>query len=227
MQTFHPKTFSFLKNIAKHNNREWFADHKPTYVEVRDQFGQVLSEIGAGVAKFDPHLTPDNLEKSTKVFRIYRDSRFSKDKTPYKTNLGGHIVAAAGTEVHMPGYYLHIEPGNSFIGGGIWRPERMALNAIRDTLAEDHAPLEKILKAKKFRDAFGELSNDDVLKTIPHGFDIDHPAAHLLRYKSFTAGRKLSQKELMSPDFVKTAIKDFKALSPLITWLYAAIEKQR
>ena len=187
-----PSTLEFLQKIAVNNNRDWFNANKAEYVTAYEDvkaFGNAL------VDKMSEH---DEIEK-LKVFRIYRDVRFSKDKTPYKTSLSGSMVRA--TKWKRGGYYFHFEPENSFLGAGFWKPSSPDLARIRQEIAANPDELREILADKTFIKYFGELEGDKV-KTAPKGYKKDHPAIDLLRYKQFLVYHKFTDEQITSPDFV-------------------------
>ena len=171
----------FLAELERNNNREWFNANKGKYEaankEVISLTGQVLENIQA----FDSGLS-DIVAKDC-LFRIYRDVRFSGDKSPYKNNMGAWM-AAGGKKSPSAGYYMHFQPGQSFVAAGVWMPESPVLNAIRQEIHFNHAALSKVLNGKDFKRTFPKL-DDYQLKTVPKGFEKDHPAIELLKYKSF------------------------------------------
>ena len=212
-------TLTFLKKLKKNNDREWFEKHKDAFKAERDNFEKFIQGVANDIAKFDPRVKAALGDKKTiKLFRIYRDVRFSKDKSPYKTNFGGSI-APGGMDAGNPGYYVHIEPGNCFIAGGLHMPETKVLGRIRDVIAHDDKKLRTILKAAAFKKQFKSLSDYDVLKTVPRGYEQDHPAADLLRFKSYLGIRNVSDKLVTSKDFKKEVVTACRALKPLNEYL--------
>src|SRR5688572_17291647 len=179
-------TLKFLKNLDAHNDREWFLAHKEDYAKALNN----IREFKDAVVK---NLSRKDMIEDGRVFRIYRDVRFSKDKAPYKNNFGIHFTRA-GKQLRG-GYYLHIEPGKSFVGGGFWAPEPQDLKRIRDEFAFDDKPIRKIISNKKFIQYFGSLQGDE-LKTAPSGYERDHPAIDLIKKKQFTIGRNFKDKEV-------------------------------
>lgn len=155
------------------------------------------------------------------VFRIYKDVRFSKDKTPYKTNMGASINPD-GRKSLIAGYYLHIEPGASFLAGGIYMPEPNILNAVRQEIDYNPKPLLKIFSAASFKKYFNGLDEIDKLKTVPKGFDKNHPQIELLKHKHFIVTRNLSDKDILSKDFDKAVLAGYKAMQPFIEYLRVA-----
>ena len=219
MTTLSSSTLKFLKDLTKNNRRDWFKDHKAEFEKARDEFAQLVYELAEGVAGFDREVKRVlNHKKTVKVFRIYRDVRFSKDKSPYKTNFGG-VIGPGSMESGNPGYYLHITPGESFAGGGLHMPDPKTLARIRASIDKEASSLRKVLNDKNFKRYFKGLDDYDSLKTVPRGFDKNHPAADLLKHKSFTAGKHFTDNQVTKPAFIKETLKSFKALQPLINYL--------
>ncbi|MBK8465114.1 MAG: DUF2461 domain-containing protein [Chloracidobacterium sp.] len=214
------ETLDFLKKLSKNNNREWFQANKRSFDAAQDNMtafaGFLIGEIGKldnSVASIDP--------KSC-VFRIYRDVRFSKDKSPYKTNLGAYI-SPGGRKSMQPGYYFHLEPGKSFVAGGKHIPDGSETLKIRNAIAKNTAEFLKIVKKKSFLDTFGEL-HGDALKSAPKGFDADHKAIEYLKLKEFMAFTEFkSDKTLTDALFPKNLVKMMKEMYPLITFLRKAL----
>ena len=202
-------TLKFLKDIKKNNDREWFAKNKPRYQEELAKFKLFANTFLDEMNKIDEI-------EDLKVFRIYRDSRFSKDKTPYKTNFAGRFKRA--TARRRGGYYFHIEPGGSFLAGGFWAPNPSDLKRIRQEIEMDDQPLRKIINASTFKKTFGELAGKKVL-TAPRGFVKDHSAIDLLRHKQFIVYRHFTDKEIKDPKFLKEAVKTYKAVRPFFDFM--------
>lgn len=202
-------TFKFLKDIKVNNNREWFNKHKDRFLEAQAEvkaFNETL------LNKMSHH---DEIE-SIRLYRIYRDVRFSKNKTPYKNNLGTGMKRA--TKWKRGGYYFNIEPGNNFVGGGFWGPNSDDIKRIRQEIAADDKPLRKILNSASFKKNFGTLEGSQV-KTAPRGYAKDHPAIDLLRYKQFLLMRPFSDKEVTTDGFVNDLSKRFKAMRPFLDYM--------
>lgn len=209
-------TLSFLKKLKKNNNRDWFKAHKDEYDSAREEFAAVVDKLIKGISRFDPEMAGTNAEDC--LFRIYRDIRFSPDKTPYKIAFGASMQPG-GRKSSIPGYYVHVSPGECFMAGGVYMPPAPELKKIRDRIAGDLKGFKKIVKAKKFAETFGEISGEQ-LKTAPKGFPKDHEAIEYLRYKSFIAYHdKVSEKLAMSGDFVKYGLGIFKTMSPLVLYM--------
>lgn len=215
------KTFKFLKDLKKNNDRDWFQANKNRHDEAKQDFVSAIEKIINGIGKFDPQVA--DLEAKKCVFRIYRDTRFSKDKTPYKTNFGAHMVAHNEKPHDRAGYYIHLEPGNSFLAGGAYMPPGPWMKAIREEIATNADGLRKILNSKSFKDNFGEMEGEK-LKTSPRDYPKDHPEIELLKYKSFLAMHKLTDAQVLDDDFEKHALKVFKALKPFDDYLNRALD---
>lgn len=211
---------SFLTSIAKNNNREWFEKNKPKYLEAKVLFDDFVEAFHKELLKFDESLSGLNPRKL--AFRIYRDVRFSKDKRPYKVNMGAGL-SAHGKMEQEPGYYVHIEPGKSFIAGGFYMPNPENLAKIRQEIDYNAKAFLKILSDKKFKKYFSGLDDFDRLKTAPKGYPKDHPHIDLLKNKSFIVSHYFTDKQVRDKKFVKTAAEVAKALKPLNDFLLNAI----
>ena len=221
--TFSNGTFAFLRDLAKHNDREWFQAHKKRYEEVvKGPALRFIVETGPHLQKISPHFRADPRANGGSLFRIYRDTRFSKDKRPYKTHTGIQFRHEAGKDAHAPGYYLHIEPGGCFFGLGIWHPDGPTLRKIREGIVEDESGWRKVTGGKGFRDRL-ELTGDSLVRP-PRGFDPEHPLVEDLKRKDFIAVAPLTQKILTDPAFVKEFIKLCKAGTPLMAFLCKALD---
>lgn len=216
-----PSTFKFLKEVASNNDREWFKLHKSEYEASLQNIYDFTKEVTIALSKVDPTISAE-LDPKTCVMRIYRDVRFSKDKAPYKTNFG-IAISSNGKNFKGPGYYIHIQPGESFIAGGSWHPETDYLKSIRQEIDYNHDDWHEIIDHPDFKNSFGDLDNEGKLQSAPKGYDSSHPDIEYLKLKSFTAGRKLSDKDLSSPDSVTLSINLFKKLYPLMVFLRNAI----
>ena len=225
---FGPGALAFLRGLAAHNEKPWFEAHRADYErELRAPMLALVEEMDARLGAFAPELVGD---RRRSMFRIHRDVRFSNDKRPYKTNAACWLfhrdvraVAAGegtGAAVHGgAGLYFQLAPGESFCGGGLWRPPRPALAAIRARIAERHDELEAIVGAPAFRAAFGALDAEGMLTRMPRGWAADHPAAAWLRHASFTAGRALGDDAVLGPGLADRLEADFRTVLPLVRWL--------
>ena len=218
-----PSTIKFLKTLAKHNNKQWFDANRPLYDQAKDDFENFIQSVLDQHSKKDDDLKELTAKKCT--FRINRDIRFSKDKTPYKTNMGASLNRGGKKSV-FAGYYFHCEPGKSFVGGGLWMPMAPEVKKIRQEIDYCYDEFNQIIKAKKFRSVYKELySGEDVkLSKVPQGFEKDNPAAEYLKLKSWLAMRNLSDTDLVSKDLLKKTSEAFDALQPLVKFLNRAIE---
>ena len=225
---FTPKAFTFLRGIAKHNRKEWFEAHRADFEhEIKRPLAQLVEEVDVHLATIVPEII-GSPKKS--VFRIHRDVRFSKDKSPYKTHAACwffHRDAGRGVGTEAAhggaGFYFHIEPGQSFCGGGIWMPPRSAVTKIRQALTDDLEGFEAIVKGRTFRRRFGDLDTDGMLTRLPRGYAAEHPAAGWLRYQSYTAWTALTPDEVISPALPRTLAGHFKAMTPFVRWLNGAL----
>lgn len=212
-------TLHFLTSLQNNNNREWFNEHKNLYIEAREDVLQLAEQLINEIAEFDPEL--QKLDPKKAVFRIYRDTRFSLDKTPYKTNFGVNLgIGNAGKQA---GYYLHIQPGASFLSGGIYMPEKDVLKRIRKEISLEAADFKKILEADEFRNYFRGLSVEHSLTRIPMGFEKDDPMAEYLKLKSFVVRHPISDKALLDAHAAPKFAKVYRAIKPLNDFLEQAL----
>lgn len=223
---FNPALFDFLRDLRENNKREWYQEHKDTYKALRAEFTEEVETIVEAIAAFDPLLAAQREEwEVLKVFRLYRDTRFSKDKTPYKTN----ISAVIGGD-NAPSYYLSLEPDGSMAGGGIYMPPKAFLKGIREAIDEDPEALRALLEAPAFVEVFPEgLSTMGALKTAPRGYPVTHTAIHLLRLKHFVATQRFDDDEVFQDDFRERLLKIYRALQPINAYLLeiqAAVEAE-
>lgn len=196
MITIKQETFDFLEQLRENNNREWFQENKAWYEEAKQNVEQFTEEILSFIREIDQSI-PAHLTAKKSIMRIYRDIRFSKNKTPYKTNFGISI-SAGGKATGTPGYYFHIEPNKSFIAGGYWAPEATDLKAMRQEIDYNTSDFLKIIESKEFKDYFGGLEREDTLKFAPKGYEVDHPHIALLKLKSFVCVHDITNKSLTS-----------------------------
>lgn len=208
-------TLQFLRNLEKNNNREWFNVNKALYQAAQQDVISFVEELIDEIAIFDEEV--GKLEAKKSVFRIYRDTRFSKDKTPYKTNFGAGLGMGKGNKIS--GYYLHIEPGKSFLAGGVYKPEPSVLKTIRQEISAFGDEFKAILEQDEFRNYFRGLSVEDKLKKVPQGFEKDDKMAEYLKLKHFIVTHPVSDEQLLSENAVKEFTKIFKAMKPLNDFL--------
>ena len=218
MNTLSQNTIQFLTDLKQNNNRDWFQEHKPRYEEAKKEFEIFIDALIAQISKFDPSI--GHHEAKNCIFRIYRDVRFSKDKSPYKTNLGAHITSAAKrSEIHTrAGYYIHIGPGESMLAGGAYLPQGDWLKAIRKEIDYNADALKKIIENDPFKRFFGTIEGEK-LKKAPKGYDPDHPEIELLKYKSFLATHNLTDSQVTSGNFLQHSAEVFEALYPFDQFL--------
>jgi uncharacterized protein (TIGR02453 family) len=202
---FQKNSFKFLKDLQKNNNRDWFTEHKPAFVDIQKQVKEVFLEMQGNLEKHD------NIDKM-KIYRIYRDVRFSKDKTPYNPRLAMSF-SRLGKELRG-GYFLQIKPGGSFLGGGFWQPEKEDLLRIRKEIEQDATEFRDILEDKDYIKYFGGKFEGEELKSAPRGFDKEHKDIDLLRKKAFIAIRNFTDEEVLSPNFLEEFDNTSKALRP-------------
>ncbi len=206
----------FLEEIKANNNRDWFLSQKKRYEEYKKEYHALIGAFLDEMKPKDANL--EMLEVKNCTFRINRDIRFSKDKSPYKTHMGIWMNTNEGNG-NGPGYYLHIEKEKSFVAGGFYSPENSELKKIRKEIAFFHDDLEAIVKDKTFKKYFDGLDKNNTLKTAPKDFEKDHPAIEFLKLKSFTVSHPISDKELYDADFVKNTSQKLIAIKPLIDFL--------
>lgn len=227
---FRREALAFLRGLRKNNRRDWFATRRDTYErELLEPMRALVEELDVRFAALAPEFLGDPRRS---LFRIYRDVRFSKDKSPYKTHAALWIYHRApgrgvGKEIDGgAGFYLHVEPGRSMVAGGLWMPPRSSLAKVRAHLEEELAGWERAVGSPGFRRRFRKLTDDEpgiLLKRLPRGFTAGHPAERWLRYNSFTTHRFYSDAEILSPTLVDRAMKDFALMVPMCRWLNRAL----
>ena len=203
------EVFSFLKKLKKNNNREWFLEHKAEFKDIETRVKKFYADLNTQISKHD------EIDK-LKVFRIYRDVRFSKDKTPYKTHFGGSFHRKK--PYLRGGYYLHIASNDSFIATGFWEPHKDDLFRIRKEFEQDDVEIREIISNKKFKNVWGGFVGDEV-KTAPKGFSKEHKAIDLIRKKQFIFTKKFSDSEVMSHDFLHNIDTSFKVIRPYFDYM--------
>lgn len=210
---------TFLRQLAKNNNREWYAAHKDLFLVARDELTSAAEQLIAGISSFDSDIAA--LKAKDTIYKMHRDTRFTKDKTPYKLNMGSYLAKGGRKSVYA-GYYLHIQPEASFLAAGLWEPEMPALNAVRQEIFYNSKGLIKILNNNKFKNKFKALEEHS-LKKAPRGYENSHPAIGLIKHTSFIASRTFTDDEVMAPDFIGRCIEDFRDLFPLVQFLNNSI----
>lgn len=219
---FTPATFAFLTELAANNNREWFRANKSRYDgDVKEPALGFISDFAPHLARISTRFRADPRANGGSLFRIYRDTRFSKDKRPYKTHTGLHFRHEAAKNAYAPGFYLHLQPGGVFAGVGIWRPGGDALRDIREAIHEDPDAWLRASRDKRFRASF-ELSGDSLIRA-PRGFGIDHPLIEDLRRKDFIGVAHLSESTVLSTDFLTRFAALCSDAAPFQRWLCGAI----
>ena len=217
---FSPSFFSFLNDLKHHNDRDWFNAHKEHFEnDVKKSAMEFISDFAPSLAKISKHFVADP-QKS--MFRIYRDTRFSKDKSPYKTHVGIQFRHDKGKDAHTPGFYLHLEPGQVFVGIGIWHPDSTSLTKIRNAIVDDPAAWKRASQGKKFTSVYS-LAGES-LKRPPKGYDPSHKFVTDLMRKDFIASAKLSENTVIQPDFLEVFAEYCSAGAPFIRFLSNAVE---
>ncbi len=211
-----PGTLTFLEKLSKNNNKAWFDKHREDYTATKEDFEELVSKILTALAATDPVFKEQTYKDC--IMRIFRDVRFSKDKTPYKTNLGAGF-SKGGRKFMGAGYYLHVEPGGkSFAGGGVWMPEAPLLKAVRQEIDYNFKEFTKIIEDKKFKKFFGAVSGEQLVK-LPQGYTADNPAIAYLKMKSFTVTHNFADTEVTAKGFEKKVAEVYATMAPLIEFL--------
>ncbi|WP_316801043.1 DUF2461 domain-containing protein [Pedobacter frigidisoli] len=213
------ETLQFIKDVSENNNREWFAENKAVYEEAKANVLELVTQLIPEIAKVDPVLSAEADPKKS-LMRIYRDVRFSKNKDPYKNNFGIWFATKKGS--NEPGYYLHIQPGKSFIAGGYWMPEAPHLKLIRQEIDYNFEDFKEIIENKDFKKNF-KLGTENALKNAPKGYDPEDPNIEFLKLKSFEATMKIADEEFFKPALVNKLISSFATVQPLVAFLRNAI----
>jgi uncharacterized protein (TIGR02453 family) len=215
-------TLKFLKDLKKNNNRPWFEKNKSAYRDAKEDVEHFAEKVIEGLAKIDPEIAA--LQPKDCTFRIYRDVRFSKDKSPYKTNMGAYLNKG-GKKTPTAGYYVHFEPGRCFAAGGLWMPMGPDLNKVRQEIDYNFTEWRKILGSRVFKKNFPEgMSKEDILTRPPKGYGDDNPAIEYLKLKSFIVTRKFSDAEVLSASFLRQLLKTYQPIKDLVYFLNRSIE---
>jgi len=227
---FRPQALGFLRALKRHNEKHWFEAHRPEYdAEVVGPLKLLAEELDVRFARLAPEFVAP---PKRALFRIHRDVRFSKDKSPYKTHAALWVFhrdagRGVGRDAHGgAGFYFHLEPGASLVAAGFWMPPRPILSTLRERIVEEQKKFEKMVKAPAFKRRYGGLTDDEpgvMLTRVPRGYAPDHPAAQWLRFNSFTASRPLTDADALSPKLVDTIMKDYAVLLPLVRWLNGSL----
>ena len=220
---FTPATFRFLRALDRHNSREWFQTHKDDYERhVREPFLQLITDLQAPLAKISPHYRADPRKNGGSLFRIFRDTRFSNNKLPYKPWQGARFFHVRRHEIPAPSFYLHIQPGDCFAGGGMWHPEPDALKHIRGFLADNPAAWKKATQGKAFREHL-QLGGESLTRP-PRGYDPAHALIEDLKRKDFVASAGFSEELACSAELLPWTLATFRQVAPLLDYLCAAQE---
>lgn len=215
---FSKELFTFLSELKRNNEREWFNANKERYEDsVREPFLNFIAAAGPRLRKISPHVLADPRPVGGSLFRIHRDVRFSRDKSPYKTHAGAHFRHAAGKDVHAPGFYLHLEPGTCFLAGGMYRPEAKGLRMIRDEIAAHPDRWKTVLRTGL------NLSDEEKLTRPPQGFEATHPMIEDIKRKSFIASVGFTDSEVCGASFMAEFVAACKGMNPLMKFLARAV----
>jgi uncharacterized protein (TIGR02453 family) len=217
-----PSTLKFLKSLKKNNNKPWFDAHRKDYESAKEDFSAFVQAVIDKHGKKDK--TINQLKAKDCMFRINRDVRFSKDKSPYKTNMGAYINRGGKKSV-FGGYYFHCEPGESFMGGGLWMPMPPELNKVRQEIDYNFNEFKKIVQSKKFKSIYKDLSRsvEYVLTRVPKGYEPTNPAAEYLKMKSFVALANLKDSDITSKNLISKTVEAFEALQPFVEFINEAV----
>src|SRR6185312_10708800 len=220
----HSSTVSFLKELKRNNNKTWFDNHKAKFLSAKNDFENFVQEIIKVISAFDNDIK--DLQAKNCTFRINRDIRFSKDKTPYKTNMGASFNRG-GKKSIFGGYYFHLEPGGkSFVGGGLWMPDPIALKKLRQEIDYCFPEFQKIISNPSFKKQYNnlEMNEGQMLVNVPKGYDKENPAASFLKLKSFVATKNIRDTLLTNSGLLKETAKAFEALAPLVKFMNRSLE---
>ena len=211
-------TLQFLRDLANNNNREWFQENRLRYDAARQDVLSLTNEMIGRIAEFDNEVA--YLEPKDCLFRIYRDVRFSPDKSPYKRHFGTYIAKNGGHRSLYSGYYIHLEPGNCMLSGGLWCPDSAGVKGMRSIIDADYEQLQEIVNEPKFKTLFGGRleSFEPPLKSVPRGYDKEHPAAEWLKMRSWCVAWKFDDEMLFLPDFTERLAEGCRAMMPFSHW---------
>ena len=220
---FRPALFAFLRDLARNNNRDWFEANRSRYEKhLLGPAQQFITEFAPRLRRISRHFDADPRPGKGTLFRIYRDVRFSKDKSPYKTWIGIQFRHESARDAHAPGFYLHLEPGHVMAGAGIWHPDTSTTNSIRDAIVENSAGWKRVTRGKRFTERFA--LGGDSLKRPPRGYDPEHPLIEDLKRKDFYVWVPLTQSQVTARSFVEVYAAFCRAASPLVRFLSKAID---
>ncbi len=213
----------FLQELKLNNNREWFASNKKWFEQVKLEFEQISKELILEISKFDEDIK--HVDAKDCIFRIYRDTRFSHDKTPYKTHFGVFVASDGGRKSQRGGYYIHLDPDGCFVGVGVWGPEPVLLKALRQSIYDNIDELNEIRQSKDFSRYFVDFFEEDKLKTVPQGFPKDFKEAELLKLKHYLVDYKFDDKQANSEDFVTLVVDVLRSGYPLNRFLNYTVDE--
>lgn len=220
---FGPDLFAFLRDLAANNDRDWFEAQRPRWeASARGPALQFIIDFGPRLARISPHFRADPRPQGGSLFRLNRDIRFSKDKSPYKTHLGLHFRHEMGKDAHTPGFYLHLEPGVSFVGLGLWHPDAPTLARLREAVVADPAAWRKAVGGRRFTSVF--TVEGEELTRVPRGYDPAHPLADVLRLKDYTAMAPLTAKQITAPGFLAEFADLCARGAPFMAWQCRALD---
>jgi uncharacterized protein (TIGR02453 family) len=215
-------TVKFLKDLKKNNNKPWFEKNKQVYLDAKEDVELFVEQVIEGFGKIDADIKP--LHPKDCTYRIYRDVRFSSDKTPYKTNMGAYLNKG-GKKSPTAGYYMHVESGRSMAGGGLWMPMAPELSKVRQEIDYNYAEWSKIIGDRNFKKVFPDgLEQEEKLSRPPKGYDDENPAIEFLKLKSFIVTRTFTDAEVQAKSFLKEIIKTFQAMDVFVHFLNRALE---
>lgn len=221
---FSPATFRFLRALARHNTRAWFGDHRDDYERhVREPFLRLLGDLQPALAAVSPHFRADPRPAGGSLFRIHRDTRYANDKSPYKTWQGARLFHERRREVPAPAFYVHVQPGASFVGAGLWHPETPTQRQVRQFIFDNPSGWQAATQAPAFRRRFA-LDDRDLLVRVPPGFPKDSPLADDLRRRSFAASAPLDDDVVTGPRLLSTLTRDLATLGPFVDYLCASLD---
>jgi len=219
---FDKELFDFLVDLDNNNNREWFQENRDRYrSSVQEPLLAFVADFAEHLRSISPHFVADPRPSGGSMFRIYRDVRFSRDKSPYKTHAGTQFRHRNGRDVHAPGFYLHLEPDNVFVGTGIWHPVGNTLADVRNAIVDRPDEWTSVISERSF--VKHHTLGGDTLKRAPRGFDPDHPQIEHLKRKDFVASENLTQKDALSPGFMKKFTESCRAATPFMRFLTEAV----
>lgn len=220
---FTPGLFGFLRDLAENNDRTWFKDHQEDYERlVREPALDFINDVAAPLAEISPYFVADSRKVGGSLFRIQRDTRFGKDKTPYKTNTGMQFRHLMAKDVHAPGFYINLEPRACYMGVGLWHPETKVAYAIRSHIDEKQTRWKRVSRGKRFTEVFS-VGGDSLVRP-PRGYDADHPLIEDLKRKDFIASTGLTQTQVTSPTFLDDFVDNCSRGGPFMEFLCEAVE---